>query len=287
MDVIRVGVIGCGVMGKHHIKAAASHPLASVVAVADQVAEKAREEMQGYYAHCTALDRCVGDIMATLDETGLSNDTILIFTSDHGDALGSHGVTPLQKQVPWDIVARVPFLLRYPPVHGSEGGVVSTAMTTPDILPTLLGLVGVDVPATIEGEDLSALVRGSQDEDPDRAALYMLVIPFSQARNFTSEYRAVRTARYTYVRTLDGPAMLYDNVEDPHQLCNLIDDPGYAELRDELDGELQAELDRIGDDFREGQHYVDLWGFTLGAHGSVPYNGDDVKVQAPRKLIQQ
>jgi arylsulfatase A-like enzyme len=251
--------------------------------VPEELADKAREELQGYYAHCTALDRCVGDIVATLDDTGLADDTILIFTSDHGDAFGSHGVSPCQKQVAWDVVSRVPFLLRYPALHGQDARAVTTAMTTPDILPTLLGLADVGVPDTVEGEDLSGILRGSQEEKPDRAALYMLIIPFSQARDFTGPYRAVRTARHTYVRTLDGPAMLYDDCEDPHQLCNFIDDPDHAVLREKLDAELSAGLERIGDDFRDGQHYVDLWGFTLAPHGSVGYQTEDAPVQAPHR----
>ena len=59
----------------------------------------ARQEAQGYYAHCTALDRCVGDVLKTLDEAGLAENTIVVFTSDHGEMFGSHGVPPTVKQV--------------------------------------------------------------------------------------------------------------------------------------------------------------------------------------------
>ncbi len=249
-----------------------------------ELQEKARQEAQGYYAHCTALDRCVGDLMATLEETKLAEQTILVFTSDHGEMLGSHGAPPTMKHLPWDESARVPFLLRYPAAHGSRTRVVLTPVTTPDILPTLLGLAGLSVPKTIEGEDLSGLVRG-EPEPPDRAALYMAIAPFA-GHGFNKEYRALRTKRYTYVRGLEGPWLLFDDSQDPHQLNNLVARPEFATLRDELDAQLQAELKRIGDDFRPAKHYVELWGFELARHGSISF-APGAKVQSPRRAVDK
>ena len=124
------------------------------------------------------------------------------------------------KQVPWDESAHVPFLLRYPAVHGAQGREVIEPIDTPDILPTLLGLAGVPIPKTVEGQDLSSLVRG-QRAATDRAALYMSVSPFDPAANIP-EYRAIRTARYTYARSLQGPWLLYDDQADPYQMTNLV-----------------------------------------------------------------
>lgn len=242
--------------------------------------DRARQEAQGYYAHCTALDKCVGDVLATLAETGLAEQTLLVFTSDHGEMLGSHGCPPLMKQVPWDEAARVPFLLRYPPAHGRQGRLIATPLTTPDILPTLLGLAGVAVPASVEGEDLSALIRGTA-EPADRAALYMGVAPFAGGQH-NRAYRAIRTGRHTYVRSLDGPWLLFDDDRDPFQQDNLVDQPAHAALRADLDGRLQAALQRIGDDFRPAQDYIETWGYEIGKHGSVPYT-PNAKVQSPQR----
>jgi len=194
--------------------------------------------------------------------------------------LGSHGGPPFMKQVPWDEAARMPFLLRWPAAYGPRGRVMQTPLTTPDILPTLLGLAGVSVPDTVEGEDLSALVRG-QPEPADRAALYMAVAPFA-GRGFNKEYRAIRTRRYTYVRGLEGPWLLFDDQQDPDQLENLIDRPEFAALRADLDARLQAQLKKIGDDFRPAAHYVAAWGYELAPHGSVSY-APGAKVQSPRR----
>ena len=86
--------------------------------VPKEAAEAARAQLAGYYAHCTALDDCMAELLACLDETGLADDTILVFTSDHGDMIGSQG--QWKKQRPWAESVRVPFLLRYPRLFGRK-----------------------------------------------------------------------------------------------------------------------------------------------------------------------
>ncbi|MBZ0286819.1 MAG: sulfatase, partial [Anaerolineae bacterium] len=83
-----------------------------------EMADAARGWLAGYYAHCSAIDHSVGEIVRTLEETGLADDTILVFASDHGDMLGSQGNE--RKQRPWDESIRVPFLVRYPRRYGRE-----------------------------------------------------------------------------------------------------------------------------------------------------------------------
>lgn len=229
--------------------------------------ERARKEATGYYAHCEALDRCVAEIMATLDETGLANDTILVFTSDHGEMMGSHGCTPYTKQVPWSESACVPLLIRVPGVSARS---VTTPINTPNLLPTLLGMAGIRQPRTMEGDDLSALVRGGR-EMPDRAALYMLVSPFHGNKAYDMEYRAIRTRTHTYVRNITGPWLLYDDERDPYQMRNLIGAPGHDSLRADLDRRLQTELDRIGDPFHPRRYYLTKFGYEIASHGSISY----------------
>lgn len=252
--------------------------------VPESMQAAARKEAQGYYAHCTALDACVGDLMKTLDETGLAKNTIVVFTSDHGEMLGSQGVPPHQKQVPWSEASRVPFLLRFPAAQGGQGIAVKTPLTTPDILPTLLGLAGVPVPSSVDGKDLSELVR-NPSLSSDHVALYMGVAPFSKARDANREYRAIRTDRYTYVRDLKGAWLLYDDEKDPYQMNNLANKPEAASLQSELDAKLQAELKKQGDEFRDGQYYIDLWGYNVRNGGSIPYKPGS-PVQSPKKRPQ-
>ena len=237
--------------------------------VPDAMRAKAQRESQGYYAHCSAIDKCVADLLATLSESGVEEKTIVLFTADHGEMMGSHGCPPNMKQQPWDEAAHVPLLVRYPAAHGRRGRAVRTALTTPDILPTLLGLAGAAIPASIEGEDLSPLVRGGE-EQPDRAALYMGVSPFAGS-GFNQEYRAIRTSRYTYVRGLQGPWLFFDDEKDPYQLKNLATAPQCAALCRQFDDRLQAALRKIGDPFRSGAYYIERWGLDVVPGQSISY----------------
>jgi len=126
-----------------------------------------REELQGYYAHCTATDKAIGDLFNKLKKLNLYDNSIIIFTSDHGEMMGSHGIRPKEKQVAWDESVKVPFLIRYPGIGNNQGKKVLTPITTPDILPTMLSLSGIDIPQSIEGEDLAPVVR-YPDKNPDR-----------------------------------------------------------------------------------------------------------------------
>ena len=85
------------------------------------------------------------------------------------------------------------------------------------------------------------------------------------------EYRGVRTERYTYVRSLEGPWLLFDNKADPYQMKNLCGDPGRAALQKELDELLQRKLKATRDDFQPASKYIQKWGYVIDANGTVPY----------------
>lgn len=253
------------------------------VNVPESMKEQAALEAQGYYAHCQALDDSIKDLLVTLDEKGLREDTIMVFTSDHGEMLGSHGVRPKAKQVPLNESAGVPFLLRYPAIHGNEGKLIDLPINTPDIFPTLFGLAGLEIPGTIEGDDLSYVIRGGSEPE-NHAALYMQVAPWERGE-YGKEYRALKTPGYTYVRALDGPWLLFDDVNDPFQMNNLVSRPEYADILTDLDNRLQKMLIKIDDDFRPGKSYIDEWGLEPNDNGWIPYTmtGEGVEVQTPRR----
>ena len=251
--------------------------------VPEEMTSLARKEAQGYYAHCTALDGCVGDLYKTLEETGTAEDTIFVFTSDHGEMLGSQGQPPKHKQRPWDESIRVPFLLHHPEVSGHKGRSVKAPINTPDILPTLLSLAGIEVPATVEGEDLSRFIL-NRKLDEDRAALFMNVSPFDFPDR--QAFRGIRTSRYTYVRNSDGPWLLHDNQVDPYQMKNLSGAAEHAGLQETLDDKLQSKLQQTGDEFHPKEHYLEEWGYTVGRNGAIPYffegqKPENFKVQSP------
>jgi arylsulfatase A-like enzyme len=222
-----------------------------------------RKDLAGYYAHIVALDKALGGLLQTLDEKGLREETIVVFTSDHGDMLGSqNGET--RKQRPWDEAIRVPLLIRYP--AAVKGGRVSELLiNTPDLMPTLLGLSGVGVPRSVQGENYAPLLRGEQPEPADSAALIACYTPFGEwtVAKGGREYRGVRTKRYTYVRSLEGPWLLYDNEVDPYQLENKVNEPALKSVREKLEGELARLLKKTDDDFRPGKEYLQKFGYHV------------------------
>ena len=238
--------------------------------VPPQLAEAAREWIAGYYAHCTALDDCLDALLQTLQEEGLAEDTLFVFTSDHGDMLGSQG--EVKKQRPWEESVRVPFLLRWPRRFGWEGCKVDALLDTPDILPTLLSLCGIPVPGTVEGQDFAATIEGGSDPSGGAALIYC-PHPFGQflRQDGGREYRGLRTRRHTYVRDMHGPWLLYDNERDPFQLKNLVNRPEELSLQAALDAQLQRKLKERGDEFLPGKAYIEKWGYPLDETGTVPY----------------
>ena len=164
--------------------------------VPEKARERVRQDLAGYYAHCSALDDCVGDIVETLRAEGLAENTILIFTSDHGDLLGAHG--GFDKQQPYDESVRVPFLVCWPKAFGENGREVDAPLNSEDIMPTLLGLCGVRIPKSVEGLDFSSYLRGGKDPS-DGAALLACPAPFGQWSRKVGgrEFRGIRTTRYT------------------------------------------------------------------------------------------
>ena len=238
--------------------------------VPEEMGEEAREWIAGYYAHCTALDECFGELMKALGDSGSAADTIVIFTSDHGDMLGSHGAT--KKQRPWDESILVPMLLRYPALFGDEGRIVRNPIAAADLMPTMLGLSGLEVPASVEGKDFAPFLRGGTSP-PETAALIELPACFHQFayHNGGRDWRGLRTERHTYVSDRSGPWMLFDNEQDPFQTKNVVDEPEYTEIRNDLDRELRTRLDELGDAFRPGQEYIAEAGIPVNERGDPVY----------------
>lgn len=238
--------------------------------VPEEYRDRTKKVLAGYYAHIAAIDECIGQLLDTIQEAHIDENTIFVFTSDHGDMLYSHGFQ--KKQQPWDESIRVPFLIRYPKRFGGHGRVLDMPINTPDIMPTLLGLCGIEVPETVEGTDFSSVLTGEKTP-PNSPALITCPSPFGQWNRDKGgrEYRGLRTDRYTYVRDLNGPWLLFDNETDPCQLTNLCNKAEYAAIRERLDKMLAAKLKERNDAFLSGWDYIRQWGYKVDASGTVPY----------------
>jgi len=234
-------------------------------------ARMAQSDLAGYYAHCTALDECMGKLVKALADSGLDKNTVFVFSSDHGDML--HSRAQMKKQRPYDEAIRIPFLLRCPTAWKIAPQTIDEPFGVPDMMPTLLGLSGIDIPKTVEGEDYSDLVLAKRPSK-DRPILIMCPVPFGQwtrARHGGREYRGVRTRRHTYVRDLKGPWLLFDNETDPFQQTNLVDKPEHAALQKELDAELNKLLKQTGDTFQSAPELVKRCGYKVDKDETVGY----------------
>jgi len=229
---------------------------------------KAKKSLAGYYAHCTALDNMLADVLKTLDETGIRENTVVMFTSDHGDLLGSHNA--FKKQQPYEESIRIPMLIDHP---GIKSGEYKALINSYDIMPTLLGLTGIDIPKSVEGYDFSKYLM-SQSPLPDTVTMISCVQPFGQwnrLQHSGKEYRGLVSLRYTYTRDLNGPWQLFDNENDPYQMNNLVGNPSFSGLQNDIDALLTQKLKETGDEFLPGMEYVRQWGYPVDKRETVPY----------------
>lgn len=204
-----------------------------------------RESMQGYYGGITAVDREFGRLLKSLEENGQLDNTIVVYSCDHGDLLGSHG--RIGKMTPHEESCHVPFFVQVP---GKQSGKKSEMLfSSIDIYPTLCGLAGIPVPPHCEGRDCSDAIRGTGSKDAEHV---FLMANTGEAEGFEADlpsYRGLRTKAHTYAVMEEGRWCLYDNVKDPYQQTNLVGDPKYKPLMAKFDVELQAWLDHCKDPF--------------------------------------
>lgn len=198
-----------------------------------------------YLAATLALDDYLGDLIQTLEEEGILDNTIVVFTSDHGDHLGSHQF--YDKCTPFEETISIPFLLRYP--KAVKANTVSDALLSPiDMFPTIFGMADLNH-SDVDGIDLSKVIA-NEEEDQRDAILLMSLTHFNLVAlvNGLDNYRGLRTRNYTYARYEDQtPWLLFDNKKDPYQLNNLANNPDYTGLIHELNAKLEKLLEEAGD----------------------------------------
>ena len=203
------------------------------------------QSLLNYYVMVTSLDDCIGRLSAALHAAGIAEDTVLCFSSDHGDMLGSQG--HVLKQRPWEESINIPFILRYPrkvkPAQKRDWLVSSV-----DIMPTLLGLAGAKIPKKVQGMDLSATFCGESKTERDAAFLFNV----HRGGGPKCDWRGIRTKKWVYAFHKFGDWIMYDLVNDPYQLKNLIDDPKYAAQKKLLQKQLAQMRKDLGENIPLG-----------------------------------
>lgn len=208
----------------------------------DKLTDELRQQcVQAYYASISFMDAQVGRVVEALDRLGLAENTIIVFTSDHGYHMGEHGL--YQKQSLFEGSARVPLLI-VAPTNVLPGAVKGTVVKEPvshlDLYPTLTELAGVKAPDNLQGQSLAPMLK-----DPEAKgrgwALTQVVRggvgkPKGSAAKGAGAKRffgySLRTPRYRYTEWDEGAqgSELYDHENDPGELVNLAGKPGHAEI---------------------------------------------------------
>lgn len=201
--------------------------------------ESLRSALGAYYDLCEQVDVEMGRLLDALDAAGVADRTVVVFTSDHGDMLGSHGM--FHKEHPYEESLRVPLILRMPGrIHpGSQSDALVSGI---DLMPSFTKLCGLDSPKTCTGRDLSPVLLGRADAGLTKSV-------YCEGRMGTAKpigrhlgagsWRAVVTERHKLVVDESGAVILaIDLAEDPDELENLAGDPAHAALIEDLGEQL-------------------------------------------------
>jgi len=205
-----------------------------------------RQTLQAYYASISFMDAQVGQVLDALDRLGLAENTVVVFTSDHGYHMGEHGLW--QKMSLFEESTRVPLLIAAPGV--SKGGAVANSpVGLVDLFPTLTELCSVESPENLQGQSLVPMLKDASVAGRGWALTQVTRGGRNPNRPGVAQGRAgasffgytLRTPRWRYTEWDEGREgrELYDHDADPRELKNLAEDPAHAETVAELAGQLR------------------------------------------------
>jgi len=229
---------------------------------------KKAESARYYFASVTGVDRAFGQILSTLKELGLDKNTIVVFSSDHGETMCSQR-TDDPKNSPYSESMNVPFMVRFP--GKIRPAVDDLLLSSPDIMPTLLGLCGLErsIPKEIQGRNFAPLFFGKKaDVVRPKGALYIQNMDGKKdadglVRTYFPASRGIKTARYTLALYIDRKtnrltkSLLFDDQKDPYQLNNLpLND--HKKIVTELCRQMGEMLKDIDDPWYQGRILSDL-----------------------------
>jgi choline-sulfatase len=188
---------------------------------------------RAYFALCEELDDNVGTVLDTLDRLGLADDTLVVYTSDHGEPLGDHETW--WKCNMYDQSVGVPLLVSGP---GVENVTVEAPVSTLDVVPTMADAMGIEVDDNWRGLSQWPVLRGERLPDRTRA-----VFSEYHAHGTSHGMFMLRQGRYKYVYYPKNPDQLFDLTADPQELTDLSDDPAYSGVRSRLEARLRERVD--------------------------------------------
>jgi arylsulfatase A-like enzyme len=223
---------------------------------ADYSAADHRRIRAGYLGAVAYVDHLAGIILDALIDTDQFDNTLFIFTSDHGEMLGDHGMI-YKGSTFFEEVMRIPLLISAP--GRREGGLVSDALVSHlDLFPTILHGCGIEVPPSLPGMDLNPAM-----DDGDRSGHEGLGLEYYAANwgEHPVPLRGWVTDRWKFVIDLDGPAELYDLKNDPGESINRVSNPDCRRIREQMQADLESWLQATNDpwpDVPKPESYVDM-----------------------------
>lgn len=204
--------------------------------------EEQRQIYRGHYALCSNLDHNFGRLLDRLDQLAMTDQTLTVYTSDHGDTLRSvPGEDREHKRQPVSTSCRVPMLMAGPGLTARASELIFSGL---DMMPTLLGALGVDPSASCHGRDLSDAIARDDDDAVDETPLFL-------ASDDRIDWRGLYTRRYTYSFGVEGDRFnkLFDRADGAYELVNHFDDPDYADVQADLHARAVGWMERFGDRF--------------------------------------
>lgn len=217
------------------------------------VRDQASHELAGYYAMVENLDSNLNRVMKALSDEGIYDNTHLIFFSDHGDMLGSHG--QFRKMTAHEESIRVPFFITgtQPTYEGHNTGQRPVLINAPDIAPTTLGLCGIKKPSWMEGSDYSSFrIRkpGTPEPSLPDSAYLQTVVPTGHPNSVNKPYRGIVTRDGWKYACFDNVSwLLYNLNEDPYEQVNLAHNNRYKAERQRLIQRVKQWAADTGDQF--------------------------------------
>lgn len=203
--------------------------------------EQWRELIAAYWGYVSLIDEQVGRITAVLDELGLTDETVVAFTADHGEFTGSHRLHDKGPAM-YDDIYRIPLLIAGPGIR--QGASEDRFVTLIDLTPTIAELAGAPTPGHYDGASLVPMLRGDPLPDwPD------FVVAEFHGHHFPYPQRMIRTHRHKLVINPADRNELYDLATDPHELHNRYEHPEFGPVRRELMRRLYQTLQERGDNF--------------------------------------
>jgi arylsulfatase A-like enzyme len=208
--------------------------------------------MRDYLSTIQSVDDGVGEVLNYLDEQGLAENTIVVYTSDQGFYLGEHGW--FDKRFMYEESFRTPILMRYPK-EIKAGTVVDELIQNLDFAPTFLDFANTNIPKEIQGESFRNIVNGKSDKWRD--AIYYTYYEYPGEHN-VQRHHGVRTDRYKLIHFYyDSDTWeLYDLELDPSEMNNVYEDPAYEEAREKMHLKLNEIRQKYGDSDEQDQQHL-------------------------------